>query len=117
MKLILPALISLLVFSCTTTPETENETSPSPAPVEKNFQGFSLMGDSLFSLPPGEAILARYEEKKAAYLTDPNNVENLIWHGRFTAYIGNYRDAIQIYSDGIERFPDDARLYRHRGHR
>mgnify|MGYP001803330131 CR=1 FL=1 len=44
-------------------------------------------------------------------------MDNLIWHGRFTAYIGNYKEAIQIYTDGISQFPDDARLYRHRGHR
>lgn len=115
MKLIVPTLILLLTVACTTPPQTENETPA--ATTEKNFQGFSLMGDSLFSLPPGEKILARFEEKKAAYYADTTDVDNLIWYGRFMAYIGNYREAIQIYTDGIERFPDDARLYRHRGHR
>lgn len=116
MKIILAFLILCLTFACTSNPEAPTETAPDPEPIQKNFQGFSLMGDSLFSLAPGDAILARYEEKKAAYLAD-DNVENLIWHGRFTAYIGNYQEAIQIYSDGIKRFPKDARLYRHRGHR
>jgi tetratricopeptide (TPR) repeat protein len=37
--------------------------------------------------------------------------------GRRTAYLGRYRDAIDIYSYAIGLHPDDARLYRHRGHR
>ena len=37
--------------------------------------------------------------------------------GRRAAYLGRYQEAIQLYTLGIERHPDDARLYRHRGHR
>jgi tetratricopeptide (TPR) repeat protein len=48
---------------------------------------------------------------------DPKSADNMIWVGRRTAYLGRYKDAIKIYSDGILRFPSDARLYRHRGHR
>lgn len=48
---------------------------------------------------------------------DPKSADNVIWVGRRTAYLGRYRDAIKIYSDGIKKFPSDARLYRHRGHR
>lgn len=117
MRIILPVFILCLTIACTPTQETTTEDVPVTESIQKNFQGFSLMGDSLFSSPPGEAVLARFEEKKAAYLADPNKVENLIWYGRFTAYIGNYREAIQIYTDGIKQFPEDARLYRHRGHR
>jgi tetratricopeptide (TPR) repeat protein len=45
------------------------------------------------------------------------SADNTIWFGRRTAYLGRYKDAIRIYSDGIKKFPADARLYRHRGHR
>jgi len=48
---------------------------------------------------------------------DPKSADNIIWVGRRTAYLGPYRDAIKIYSDGIKKFPSDARFYRHRGHR
>ncbi|MCA1577475.1 MAG: tetratricopeptide repeat protein [Acidobacteria bacterium] len=48
---------------------------------------------------------------------DPKSADNIIWVGRRTAYLGRYKDAIKIYSDGIAQFPSDARLYRHRGHR
>ena len=33
------------------------------------------------------------------------------------AYLGDYKKAIKIFSEGIEKFPEDARMYRHRGHR
>ena len=45
------------------------------------------------------------------------SADNLIWLGRRIAYLGRYKQAIQIYTEGIERFPEDARFYRHRGHR
>jgi len=43
--------------------------------------------------------------------------DNLIWLGRRTAYLGHYKDAIKIFTQGAEKFPDDARFFRHRGHR
>jgi tetratricopeptide (TPR) repeat protein len=45
------------------------------------------------------------------------SADNLIWLGRRTAYLGRYKEAIRIYTEAIEKFPDDARLFRHRGHR
>ncbi len=54
-------------------------------------------------------------EKK--YRTDNTNPEHIIWYGRRTAYIGNYKEAIEIYTKGISQFPANARFYRHRGHR
>lgn len=47
----------------------------------------------------------------------PNDPEALIWVGRRIAYLGRYADAIAVFSDGIRRFPNDARFRRHRGHR
>jgi len=76
----------------------------------------SQLGDTLMAPAPSEKLLAQYEEKKQAFEADPN-LENTIWHGRFTAYTGKYREAINIYTEGLERFPDNSRLLRHRGHR
>ena len=66
---------------------------------------------------PSEKLLEQYEDAKTAYEKDPNNADLLIWYGRRTAYLGLYEEAIQIYTEGIEKFPEDARIYRHRGHR
>jgi len=51
---------------------------------------------------------------RAQRMDDPNA---WIWVGRRLAYLGRYRDAVAVYTEGLERFPEDARLYRHRGHR
>ncbi|MEZ2415370.1 hypothetical protein ACA086_10425 [Muriicola sp. E247] len=61
--------------------------------------------------------LEDFQQARIAYLKDTTDVDLLIWYGRRMAYLGNYEDAIAIYSNGIKRFPEDARLYRHRGHR
>jgi tetratricopeptide (TPR) repeat protein len=61
-----------------------------------------------------ESRLAQAREKAAQNSKD---VENLIWLGRRTAYLGQYKEAIRIYTEAIKTFPNDARLYRHRGHR
>ena len=45
------------------------------------------------------------------------SADNSIWLGRRTAYLGRYKESIAIYTDAISKYPKDARLYRHRGHR
>ena len=61
-----------------------------------------------------------YEDKLkqsiSDYKKDPS-VDNLIWLGRRQAYLGSYETAVALYSDGIKKYPKDARFYRHRGHR
>jgi tetratricopeptide (TPR) repeat protein len=47
----------------------------------------------------------------------PNDAEKIIWFGRRTAYLGNYKHSIGIFAGGLAKFPNDARFYRHRGHR
>jgi len=51
------------------------------------------------------------------YTRKKEDADSTIWLGRRTAYLGNYKDAIRIYGKGLIRFPNDARLWRHRGHR
>jgi tetratricopeptide (TPR) repeat protein len=60
---------------------------------------------------------ARLGEAKARLSMAPGDVEAVIWVGRRTAYLGRYREAIDIFTEAISRHPDDPRLYRHRGHR
>ena len=47
----------------------------------------------------------------------PDSADALIWVGRRQAYLWQYRNAIATFTKGIDRFPTDARFYRHRGHR
>jgi dipeptidyl aminopeptidase/acylaminoacyl peptidase len=84
-------------------------------------EAISLLGDSLVSAPPSAAARATLERNlasaRAAYERAPDDADSLIWLGRRTAYLGRFNDAIRIYSEGIEKHPADARMYRHRGHR
>jgi tetratricopeptide (TPR) repeat protein len=57
------------------------------------------------------------DEARQVYLKDTLNADALIWYGRRYAYLGKYQEAIEIFSQGVERFPGDARFLRHRGHR
>ena len=60
---------------------------------------------------------AKLKEAQDKFDKDPSSAENTIWLGRRTAYLGRYKDSIKIYTEGLKRFPADARLFRHRGHR
>ncbi len=51
------------------------------------------------------------------YTKKNEDADSTILLGRRTAYLGNYKDAIRIYGKGLVRFPNEARLWRHRGHR
>ncbi|MGK7312273.1 MAG: tetratricopeptide repeat protein [Candidatus Longimicrobiales bacterium M2_2A_002] len=95
------------------------------APMQMDLAGtpaaISLLGEPLHPMvldPATEAALhARIDSAEAAYEADPDDPDALIWLGRRLGYAGHYREAIDVYAEGIRRHPDDARLYRHRGHR
>jgi tetratricopeptide (TPR) repeat protein len=86
-------------------------------PVPEGAQAMSLTGRPLASPPPAAAALADLEAARKAREADPASADALIWLGRRTAYAGDYREAIRVFSRGLAEFPDDARFYRHRGHR
>lgn len=68
-----------------------------------------------------DAVRAEYDKKlaeaKTAISAKPRDADAIIWLGRRTAYLGEYKNAARIFSEGITAFPTDARMYRHRGHR
>lgn len=84
-------------------------------------QAVSLRGEPLYSPELPAATRASYErrlaEARRAHDRAPADADSIIWLGRRTAYLGEFRDAIAIFTDGIAKHPTDARMYRHRGHR
>lgn len=66
---------------------------------------------------PPSAAERQLAEAEAALAKNPDSADALIWVGRRQAYLGRYVEAIGTFTRGIERFPADARFYRHRGHR
>lgn len=82
----------------------------------------SLLGDRTYtSVPLSESRRAEHEANlataQAAYDADPTDEDNIIWLGRRLAYLGRFREAIDVYSRGLKLMPESVKLLRHRGHR
>lgn len=60
---------------------------------------------------------SQLEESRKLYLKDTSSADALIWYGRRLAYLGRYPEAMEVFSKGVDQFPEDARFLRHRGHR
>ena len=81
----------------------------------------SLMGRPLFApeltADQRTRLETSLEKARADLAKNPESVDAAIWVGRRLAYLGRFREAIDAFSRAIAAHPDDARLYRHRGHR
>ena len=103
--------LSVLLFVCCQSPKQEQTLTEATPEI------ISLLGVKFFA--PTNANLKLDSNLVVArknFETDPSE-ENYIWLGRRTAYLTRYNEAINIFSDGIEKFPNSFKLYRHRGHR
>jgi tetratricopeptide (TPR) repeat protein len=113
----LSAIAIVLVGAC-------HHASP-PAPASSaagiEFEAISLLGDTLrrptFDSTARERMQADLVAARLEAGARPDDPAALIWVGRRLAYLGRYNAAIAVFSDGIRRFPNDPRMYRHRGHR
>ncbi|MGH9367313.1 MAG: tetratricopeptide repeat protein [Thermoanaerobaculia bacterium] len=93
-----------------------------PAPVTAaEPEAVSLFGKPLFAPPLSperrKEFEARLSEARSRYEANPSDPDAILWLGRRTAYLGRYREAIAIFTAGLEEYPADPRFYRHRGHR
>lgn len=84
-------------------------------------QAVSLLGDSLTPPSPSDSVRAAHwrqlDSAHRAVRQAPDDPDALIWLGRRLAYLGYYREAIDVYSAGQAAHPEDPRFLRHRGHR
>lgn len=103
-----------LVISLTTLGCKEN--NPEQAAAEA-AEVYSLLGLEYYA--PTELnpkLDSNLSVAKKNFDSNPSE-ENYIWLGRRTAYLSRYNKAIAIFSEGLEKYPNSYRLYRHRGHR
>ena len=79
----------------------------------------SLTGTPLYipRLPNADKLTGDLEAAQKTLATNPNDPEAVIWVGRRYGYLWRFQDAIATFTRGIERWPDNAKFYRHRGHR
>ena len=85
-----------------------------PKPEATSLAGKPLHRIDLPDRQKLEANLAQAEKDLAA---NPASADAIIWVGRRLGYLWRYRDAIDMFTRGIDAHPDDPRMYRHRGHR
>ena len=108
---------SILMLNVHCKSEKKAEPTQNENKVEKSLTFTTPLGKEFTISEPSEKLMNQYNEAKEIYKAYPDSIEALIWYGRRTAYLGRYNDAISIYSKGINQFPKEPRLYRHRGHR
>jgi len=116
-KTILITFCLLLLFSCS---EFNKSIDYSSVKID-TLQGTSFLGKELIrrqvDVKKDSLQISNYLRTLDTYNSNPMNADFIIWFGRRVAYLGDYKKAINIFSEGIDKFPEDARFYRHRGHR
>ena len=97
---IITILCTLLLFATAHGQDSFTKRSPPPVSPEAKLD-----------------METKLKEAQTQYEANPNSADAMIWVGRRLAYLGRFAESIDTYTKGVERFPADARFYRHRGHR
>lgn len=101
----------LLAFAACSAPEKKTE----PQPVLTG-----LDGKQYFEPERSAAAQARLDSNlnlaRKNFEADPSE-ENYIWLGRRQAYLYRYNEAIKTFTEGLDKYPNSYKLFRHRGHR
>lgn len=100
-------VVSLLLCAC-----KEQKEQEVPLQAVINFFGDSIAPQ----LMHGSKQEAAYSAALAAWEQNPTE-STYIWLGRRKAYLQHYHEAIAIFTEALEKFPNSYQLYRHRGHR
>jgi tetratricopeptide (TPR) repeat protein len=89
------------------------------AEAQQKPEAMSLAGKPLMriALPDQQKLEANLAQAEKDLAANPKSADAIIWVGRRLGYLWRYQDAIQMFSRGIAEHPNDARMYRHRGHR
>ncbi len=90
------------------------------AQSQRSAEVISLLGQQLDGPPPG-ADVAKLEselaEARARLAEAPQDPARIVWVGRRLGYLWRMKEAVAVFTGGIEQHPEYAPLYRHRGHR
>ncbi len=91
------------------------------SPAGAKPEATSLLGRPLYAIELAPAAKktaeANLQAARDALAKTPGSADAMLWLGRQAAVAGHVRDAIEVFTQGIAKFPADARFYRHRGHR
>lgn len=104
-------LCAIVLMSCSTPKETNQEKMP---------EVVSLLGTTYYEPDRSPAAQEKLDSDlliaKNKFNEDPSE-ENFIWYGRRLGYLSRFNEAIEVLSEGIDKYPQSYKLLRHRGHR
>jgi tetratricopeptide (TPR) repeat protein len=90
------------------------------ASAQTKPEAMSLAGTPLYvpaTIPNKQKLDADLAQAEKTLAANPKDAEAIIWVGRRLGYLWRYNDAIAMFTKGIELYPDNPKMYRHRGHR
>jgi tetratricopeptide (TPR) repeat protein len=106
--------VALLALTACSAPESPELRGPKP-------EATSLLGDALYPIPVDPAKDAELQQGLAASLArlqaTPTDRGALVEYGRWLGAVNRFEEAVQTFSLGLQRWPDDVKLLRFRGHR
>lgn len=108
----LPIIVAIILVGCS---QQTNETQEQKAPVV-----VSLLGETFYEPERSPAVQQRLDSNLAVAkknLTENPSEENYIWLGRRLGYLSKFNEAIDVLTEGLDKYPDSYKLLRHRGHR
>ncbi|MFC3710975.1 tetratricopeptide repeat protein [Sphingoaurantiacus capsulatus] len=92
-------------------------------PTGDSPQGTSLLGQPLITyanrnanVAPVETLARAARDAKAAFDAGMT-ADNATWYGRILFYQGYTKESLAVYDAALKRFPNSAKLLRHRAHR
>ncbi len=122
-RLCLPALPLLVVtaVSLLAVSSVSRAQAPAGAKTAARPETTSLLGVPLYPIQLAPEAKQAADERirlaREALAKAPGSADAILWLGRQLAVAGQVREAVDVFTRGIAKFPNDARFYRHRGHR
>ncbi|WP_324749256.1 hypothetical protein SH591_11660 [Sphingomonas sp. LY54] len=95
----------------------------SPAAAQGSLQGTSLLGKPMITEPARNvgvasvALLDRAAADAKADFEKNMTVDTATWYGRILFYQGYSKESAAVYDKALAKFPNSAKLLRHRAHR
>lgn len=118
------SVVLVLLVSCIETSSRSNGADSTKAVsnlLAPPGQVISLLGTVLPPREYPERIREKREEEldvaRKRFEAFPDSIELIIWYGRRLGYLGEYQEAIRIFTIGVDKAPNNYHLLRHRGHR
>jgi len=120
MKKLITILLLVSLFACQEKNNANSETDSEEIDLGEP-EAISLLGQKLYPRELTPETKADFESKlndtKMVHKAHPQDEMSIVWYGRRLAYLTRYKEAIDVYTKGLETNPDSYKILRHRGHR